>query len=92
MRAPRRFLGQADLRQLRIAVGDPGQRARIERRRQPEQGAADHQPGLMPSDMGEGRAAVAIADRIDPAVGGAQAGIDLEYRLGEYIGIANQQR
>ena len=75
-RGARGGLGQPDLGELGIGVGDPGQRPVIDLGGQPEQRVPDHDPGMVERDMGELRSAGDIADGKGAAVGGAQPGID----------------
>ena len=71
-----RRLAHADMGQFGIGVRDPGQRLQTHPGRQPQQGVADDDAGMVVGEVGELEAAGAIADGEDAAVRAAQAGID----------------
>ncbi len=67
-------LGHPDLRQFRLRVGDARQRRVVDPGWQTEQGAADHDAGVVGSDMGEGARSDAlrigdVAHGIDASIG-----------------------
>ena len=61
-------LAETDRRQFRISVGHPWDYQGVGVDRQPEDGAADNQPGLRSGQVGELPAAGDVADRKDAAV------------------------
>jgi hypothetical protein len=70
--------GQADLRQFGVGIGGPGDVVGPRLGRQAEQHRADDDARVVARDMGELQPAGGIAHGIDPLVGGAQRGIDLD--------------
>src|SRR6266851_6842672 len=78
MRLERLGLGHADLGELRVGIGDPGQGAIIDLGRQAEQRVANDDAGVVAGDVRELRPARRIADGIDASVGGAQPGVNDE--------------
>ena len=60
--------GQADMRDLRVGIGNPRDHVGAIADRQTEQRVADHETRLVARDMGELQTARDVADGIDPAV------------------------
>ena len=71
-------LGQADVRQLGIGVGDPRHRAIVDLGRQIEQRVADDDACVIAGHVRELVAADDVADREHALVGRAQAVVDLD--------------
>ena len=67
--------------QLRIGEGHPGNDVVVDRGRQPEQGAADDDAGVIVGDVGELRAADHVADGEHARVGGHEALVHLDAAL-----------
>ena len=69
-------LGQPNLTEFRISIGDPRQRAVADLRWQPEQGVPNHNPGVVVGEVGELRATRDVAEAKDAPVGRAHPRID----------------
>ena len=68
-------LGQADMRQLRVGVGDPWNSAIIDPGGQAEQRVADDNPGMIPRNMGKLLPSCGITDGKNTAIAAPQTAI-----------------